>query len=163
MELSAVGDRVFAAECILKKRERRKKVEYLIKWKGWSSKYNTWEPEENILDERLLEAFGEPKKRSKSRGSERAHTSNDQSSSSEQSTNRISQEKKQDGNNNKRPNDSNKRKPVTAERPSSPVSPKVSRHKSTERNKDSEANSSNVSNSKDLEVYFCFKFIILQS
>ncbi|XP_067135066.1 chromobox protein homolog 8-like [Centruroides vittatus] len=57
MELSSVGERVFAAECIQKKRIRKGRVEYLVKWKGWSPKYNTWEPEENILDVRLLEAF----------------------------------------------------------------------------------------------------------
>ncbi|XP_014671719.1 PREDICTED: chromobox protein homolog 7-like [Priapulus caudatus] len=57
MELSGVGERVFAAERIEKKRIRKGRVEYLVKWKGWSPKYNTWEPEENILDDRLLEAF----------------------------------------------------------------------------------------------------------
>ncbi|KAI1297250.1 Chromobox -like protein 8 [Halotydeus destructor] len=60
MELSAVGERVFAAECILQRRKSKKKkgeVEYLVKWKGWASKYNTWEPEENILDRRLLDAY----------------------------------------------------------------------------------------------------------
>uniref|UniRef100_A0A2R5L4D8 Chromo domain-containing protein n=1 Tax=Ornithodoros turicata TaxID=34597 RepID=A0A2R5L4D8_9ACAR len=57
MELSSVGERVFAAECIQKKRIRKGRVEYLVKWRGWSHKYNTWEPEENILDVRLLEAF----------------------------------------------------------------------------------------------------------
>lgn len=59
MELSLVGDRVYAAECIQKKRVRRGRVEYLVKWKGWSNKHNTWEPIENILDVRLLEAFEE--------------------------------------------------------------------------------------------------------
>ncbi|XP_042859224.1 chromobox protein homolog 8-like [Penaeus japonicus] len=59
MELSLVGDRVYAAECIQKKRVRRGRVEYLVKWKGWSNKHNTWEPIENILDHRLLEAFEE--------------------------------------------------------------------------------------------------------
>ncbi|XP_066293281.1 chromobox protein homolog 8-like [Branchiostoma lanceolatum] len=57
MELSAVGERVFAAECLVRKRIRKGKAEYLVKWKGWSPKYNTWEPEENILDPRLLAAF----------------------------------------------------------------------------------------------------------
>ncbi|KAM9394126.1 chromobox protein homolog 8a [Pholidichthys leucotaenia] len=59
MELSAVGESVFAAESIMKRRIRRGRWEYLVKWKGWSQKYSTWEPEENILDERLLAAFEE--------------------------------------------------------------------------------------------------------
>jgi len=57
MELSAVGDRVFAAERLLKKRKRKGKTEFLVKWKGWSQKHNTWEPEENILDVRLIEVY----------------------------------------------------------------------------------------------------------
>ena len=32
-------------------------AEYLVKWKGWGPKYSTWEPEENILDVRLIEQF----------------------------------------------------------------------------------------------------------
>ncbi|KAJ8263922.1 hypothetical protein GJAV_G00143110 [Gymnothorax javanicus] len=57
MELSAVGERVFAAECILKRRIRKGRIEYLVKWKGWAIKYSTWEPEENILDNRLIAGF----------------------------------------------------------------------------------------------------------
>ncbi|XP_028267471.1 E3 SUMO-protein ligase CBX4 [Parambassis ranga] len=57
MELPAAGEHVFAVEEIEKKRIRKGKTEYLVKWRGWSSKYNTWEPEENILDPRLLVAF----------------------------------------------------------------------------------------------------------
>lgn len=41
------------------------KVEYRVKWKGWSQRHNTWEPEENILDDRLIEIFN----RSQNRGS----------------------------------------------------------------------------------------------
>ncbi|XP_010737378.2 chromobox protein homolog 6a isoform X1 [Larimichthys crocea] len=57
MELSAVGDRVFAAEAILKRRVRKGQLEYLVKWKGWAMKHSTWEPEENILDDRLILGF----------------------------------------------------------------------------------------------------------
>ncbi|XP_061564285.1 chromobox protein homolog 2-like [Cololabis saira] len=56
MEGVTVGQ-VFDAECILSKRSRKGKLEYLVKWRGWSSKHNSWEPEENILDPRLLAAF----------------------------------------------------------------------------------------------------------
>ncbi|XP_061129767.1 uncharacterized protein LOC133151048 [Syngnathus typhle] len=57
MELSAMGDRVFAAEAILKRRVRKGRLEYLVKWKGWAMKDSTWEPEENILDDRLILGF----------------------------------------------------------------------------------------------------------
>uniref|UniRef100_A0A8C7H286 Chromobox homolog 8b n=3 Tax=Oncorhynchus TaxID=8016 RepID=A0A8C7H286_ONCKI len=58
MELSAVGERVFAAESIIKRRIRRGRMEYLVKWKGWSPKFSTWEPEENILDSRAMRSGG---------------------------------------------------------------------------------------------------------
>ncbi|KAM4749789.1 E3 SUMO-protein ligase CBX4-like [Anableps anableps] len=57
MDLPAAGEHVFAVESIEKKRSRKGRVEYLVKWRGWSPRYNTWEPEENILDPRLLDAF----------------------------------------------------------------------------------------------------------
>uniref|UniRef100_H3CG80 Chromobox 4 n=1 Tax=Tetraodon nigroviridis TaxID=99883 RepID=H3CG80_TETNG len=51
MEIPAAGERVFAVESIEKRRTAPQgRVEYLVKWRGWSSRYNTWEPEENILD-----------------------------------------------------------------------------------------------------------------
>ncbi|CAH2003320.1 unnamed protein product [Acanthoscelides obtectus] len=52
-----LGDRVYAAERIIKKRNRKGVTEYLVKWKGWSQKHNTWEPEENILDVRLIDLY----------------------------------------------------------------------------------------------------------
>ncbi|XP_077979724.1 uncharacterized protein LOC144435054 [Glandiceps talaboti] len=48
---------VYEAERLLKKRIRKGTVEYLVKWQGWTAKYNTWEPEENILDPKLVEQF----------------------------------------------------------------------------------------------------------
>uniref|UniRef100_A0A1B0CDS6 Chromo domain-containing protein n=2 Tax=Lutzomyia longipalpis TaxID=7200 RepID=A0A1B0CDS6_LUTLO len=50
-------DRVYAAERIIQKRIRKGKVEYRVKWKGWSQRHNTWEPEENILDTRLIDIY----------------------------------------------------------------------------------------------------------
>ena len=59
-----LADQVFAAEAITKKRFRKGKTEYLVKWKGWSPKHSTWEPEENILDPRLLQQFTQRKSKS---------------------------------------------------------------------------------------------------
>ncbi|XP_024128568.1 chromobox homolog 7a isoform X2 [Oryzias melastigma] len=59
MELSSIGDQVFAVESITKKRVRKGTVEYLLKWQGWPPKYSTWEPEDNILDPRLVLAYEE--------------------------------------------------------------------------------------------------------
>ncbi|KAM7371124.1 hypothetical protein PAMP_010616 [Pampus punctatissimus] len=63
MELSAIGEQVFAVEAIVKKRVRKGNVEYLLKWKGWPPKYSTWEPEEHILDQRLVQAYEEKEQR----------------------------------------------------------------------------------------------------
>ncbi|XP_051522885.1 chromobox protein homolog 7-like isoform X2 [Myxocyprinus asiaticus] len=68
MELSAVGEQVFAVESIIKKRVRKGHVEYLLKWKGWPPKYSTWEPEEHILDPRLVLAYEEKEQRDRSVG-----------------------------------------------------------------------------------------------
>lgn len=57
MDIPMTGDRVFQADYIQRKRIRRGKVEYLIKWKGWSIRHSTWEPEENILDPLLIKSF----------------------------------------------------------------------------------------------------------
>lgn len=73
MELRDVGEGVFAAEMLLRKRVKKGKEEYLVKWKSWPAKYNTWEPKENILDTRLLQIFkkqeeeADAKKRSKTK------------------------------------------------------------------------------------------------
>lgn len=66
MELSAIGEQVFAVESITKKRVRKGHVEYLLKWKGWPPKYSTWEPEEHILDPRLVSAYEEKEQKERS-------------------------------------------------------------------------------------------------
>ena len=34
-------------------------IEYFVKWKGYSSNFNTWEPESNILDPGLIQEYQE--------------------------------------------------------------------------------------------------------
>ena len=48
---------VYAAEKILETRKRHGKQQYLVKWTNFSVSESTWEPEENILDQRLLDNF----------------------------------------------------------------------------------------------------------
>ena len=48
---------IFSAEKILKRRKRKGKNQYLVKWVGYPKSQATWEPEKNILDKRLLENF----------------------------------------------------------------------------------------------------------
>uniref|UniRef100_A0A3Q2WGI8 Chromo domain-containing protein n=1 Tax=Haplochromis burtoni TaxID=8153 RepID=A0A3Q2WGI8_HAPBU len=57
MELSAIGEQVFAVESIVKKRVRKVSVFYI--WFASSYRYSTWEPEEHILDRRLVQAYEE--------------------------------------------------------------------------------------------------------
>jgi hypothetical protein len=48
---------VYTAERIHSKRKRNGVTQYLIKWKGYSLKKSTWEPEENIIDRNLITDF----------------------------------------------------------------------------------------------------------
>lgn len=51
-----LGPNQYAAERIVKRRKRNGKIEYLVKWIGFKSAENTWEPEENVAE---CEAFAE--------------------------------------------------------------------------------------------------------
>lgn len=53
---------VYHAEKIIKSRRRNGQVQYLVKWANYPSSENTWEPEENILDSRLLDEFNKKSK-----------------------------------------------------------------------------------------------------
>ncbi|XP_070198639.1 chromodomain Y-like protein [Littorina saxatilis] len=50
-------------ERILKTRYRKGQKECLVKWKGWSSEHNTWEPEQNVVRPTMVLSNGDLKER----------------------------------------------------------------------------------------------------
>ncbi|KAG5448292.1 hypothetical protein CSKR_110457 [Clonorchis sinensis] len=74
---------VYRVERLVAKRQNGRRVEYLVKWKNWSEINNTWEPEKNILDKRLIESYLRSEKRKQRRkfaatsGKERAASKKD--------------------------------------------------------------------------------------
>ncbi|XP_022095473.1 uncharacterized protein LOC110981827 [Acanthaster planci] len=58
---------VYIVDSIRKTRRKKGGLEYLVKWKGWPAKFNTWEPEENILDVTLIKLFQQRKERARQR------------------------------------------------------------------------------------------------
>jgi len=54
---AAQGNNIYAVERIVNSRRKGHKVEYLVKWAGYSADHNTWEPKVNILDKRLIDNF----------------------------------------------------------------------------------------------------------
>ncbi|XP_036336007.1 polycomb group protein Pc [Rhagoletis pomonella] len=85
--MGSSDDRVYAAERIIQKRIRKGVLEYRVKWKGWNQRYNTWEPEVNILDRRLIEIYEQSNRSSNTpskRGSKRKEKAQDPEPESEE-------------------------------------------------------------------------------
>ena len=47
------GD-VFTVNKVLRARRKKGKLSFFVSWEGYSARYNSWVPEENVLDKDLL-------------------------------------------------------------------------------------------------------------
>lgn len=53
------GEGIYRAEKLLAKRVNHGVTHYFVKWEDYSSRHNTWEPIEHIIDRRLIDDFEE--------------------------------------------------------------------------------------------------------
>lgn len=69
-ERPKLAEGFYEIESVRKKRSRKGKVQYLIKWRGWPEAANTWEPIENLMScSDVIDAFEERMKNGKQKSS----------------------------------------------------------------------------------------------
>ncbi|CAF0751544.1 unnamed protein product [Adineta ricciae] len=92
----------YIVEKIIKMRTTKKgKVEYLLKWKGFSHNENTWEPAENLECPELIAAFmAEQKEKQQTSNTKTNETSNRKRSRSTSGTHKNSDDDRKNNNNN---------------------------------------------------------------
>ena len=51
------GDQEYEVEAVLKHRKHKGRLQYLVKWKGWMQKWNSWVWEEDLQAQKLVEDY----------------------------------------------------------------------------------------------------------